>query len=187
MATDNIYVVGGLADTNGDPTEPGDWFDTFFNDSEYFYHFEVGWTSSQDRIYLDNIHLTGWYADERENALVEEGWGLAFSAAWFVQDTWMPFLRAGYSDDGGALLEASVSGGIGYYFKESKDLIGFGLNWGRPPDSGLDDQYTAELFYRLQLTQNLAITPDVQLIIDPALNPDENRIWVFGLRARLSL
>jgi porin len=186
MATDNIYVVGGLADTNGDPTEPGDWFDNFFNDHEYFYHFEVGWTSSQDRIYLDNIHLTGWYADERNDALVEDGWGLAFSAAWFVQDTWMPFLRAGYSDDGGALLERSVSAGIGYYFKENKDLIGFGLNWGRPPDSGLDDQYTAELFYRLQLTQNVAITPDVQLIIDPALNPDEDNIWVFGLRARLA-
>jgi porin len=186
MATDNIYMVGGLADTNGDPTQPGDWFDTFFNDSEYFYHFEVGWTSSQDRIYLDNIHLTGWYADERNDALVEDGWGLAFSAAWFVQDTWMPFLRAGYSDDGGALLETSVSAGVGYYFKESKDLIGFGLNWGRPPDNGLDDQYTAELFYRLQLTQNLAITPDVQLIIDPALNPDEDLVGLLGLRARLA-
>lgn len=187
MATDNIYVVGGLADTNGDPTEPGDWFDTFFNDHEYFYHFEVGWTSSQERIYLDNIHLTGWYADEREDAQVEDGWGLAFSAAWFVDDTWMPFLRAGYSDDGGALLEASVSAGVGYHFKESKDLIGFGLNWGRPPDSGLDDQYTAEVFYRLQLVQNLAITPDVQLIFNPALNPDEDTLWVFGLRARLAL
>jgi len=39
----------------------------------------------------------------------------------------------------------------------------------------------------LQLTQNLAITPDVQLIINPALNPDESSIWVFGLRARLAL
>ncbi len=187
MATDNFYVVGGLADTNGDPTKPGDWFETFFDDHEYFYHFEAGWTSSQERIYFDNIHITGWYADEREKAQVEDGWGLAFSATKFINDTWMPFLRAGYSDDGGALLEASVSGGVGYYFKESKDLIGFGLNWGQPPDSGLDDQYTVEVFYRLQVAQNLAITPDVQLIIDPALNPDENVLWVFGLRARLVL
>jgi porin len=70
MATDNIYVVGGLADANGDATEAG--FDTFFDDREYFYHFEVGWTSSQDRIYFDNIHLTGWYADNRKDALVED-------------------------------------------------------------------------------------------------------------------
>ena len=186
MVTDNIYAVGGLSDTNGNPTDPGDWLDSFFNGNEYFYHFEVGWTSSQERIYFDNIHLTGWYADERENAGVEDGKGFALSAAWFIHDKWMPFLRAGYSDGGGALLEASVNGGIGYYFKESKDLIGFGLNWGRPPDSGLDDQYTAELFYRLQIAQNLAITPDVQLIIDPALNPDEDMLWVFGLRARLA-
>ena len=73
MATDNIYVIGGLADTNGDPTKPGDWFKTFFDDREYFYHLEVGWTSSRERIYFDNIHLTGWYADERKNALVENG------------------------------------------------------------------------------------------------------------------
>jgi porin len=39
----------------------------------------------------------------------------------------------------------------------------------------------------LQLTQELAITPDIQLLIDPALNPDEDSIWVFGLRARLAL
>jgi len=185
MATENIYVIGGLADANGDATEWG--FDTFFNDHEYFYHAEIGWTSSKDRIYLDNIHLTGWYADERQDAMVADGWGLAFSAAWFVNDTWMPFLRAGYADGGGTLLEKSVGAGIGYYFNESKDLIGFGLNWGQPPDSNLNDQYTAELYYRFQLAQNLAITPDVQLIIDPALNPDESTIWIFGLRARLAL
>ncbi len=186
MATDNVYVVGGLADANGDPTEPGDWFESFFDDHEYFYHFEVGWTSSQERIYLDNIHLTGWYADERKNALVEDGWGLAFSAAMFINDTWMPFLRAGYSDGGGALLEASVGAGMGYYMRESRDLFGFGANWGKPPEPGLEDQFTAEVFYRLQVAQNLAITPDVQLIINPALNPAEDVIWVFGLRARLA-
>ncbi|UCH23201.1 MAG: carbohydrate porin [Deltaproteobacteria bacterium] len=187
MTTDNIYVVGGLADANGDPTEPGDWFDTFFNDHEYFYHLEVGWVSSFARRYFDNIHLTAWHVDERDEVQVDDGWGLAFSATTFINDKWMPFLRAGYSDDGGALLEASISAGIGYYMSDSRYLLGFGVNWGRPPDSGLDDQYTAEIFYRLQLAQNLAITPDVQLIIDPALNPDENTIWVFGLRARLAL
>ncbi len=66
------------------------------------------------------------------------------------------------------------------------DLLGFNVNRSKPPESDLDDQYTAELFYRLQLAQNLAITPDVQLLINPALNPNEDVIWLFGLRARLS-
>jgi porin len=181
-----MYFVGGLADANGDPTEPDEWFDSFFDDHEFFYSLEAGWTSSQDRIYLDNVHLTGWYADERVAAGVEDGWGLAFSAATFIDNSWMPFLRVGYSDGGGALLETSVGAGIGYYFPESKDLIGFGLNWGRPPDDGLDDQYTSEVFYRIQLAQNLQLTPSAQLLINPALNPDEDVIGVFGLRARVT-
>ena len=148
---------------------------------------EFGWTSSQERIYFDNVHLTAWYADEREAALVEDGWGMAFSASKFVNDTWMPFVRAGYSDGGGALLESHFGGGVGYYFGDSKDLLGVGLDWGRPPDSGLGDQYTAEIFYRLQLAQNLALTPDFQLIVDPALNPDESYLWLLGLRLRLAL
>ncbi|MCK5557791.1 MAG: carbohydrate porin, partial [Candidatus Hydrogenedentes bacterium] len=149
MATDNVYAVGGLADANGDATEAG--FDTFFEDHEYFSHIEVGWVSSFERRYFDNIHLTAWHVNEREEARVPDGWGLAFSATWFINDQWMPFLRAGYSDDGGALLEGMVSAGIGRYFSKSRDLIGFGVSWGRPSGTGLDDQYTAELFYRLQL------------------------------------
>jgi porin len=43
-----------------------------------------------------------------------------------------------------------------------------------------------EVYFRLQVTKELAITPDVQLLIDPALNPDEDSVWVYGLRARLA-
>ena len=64
------------------------------------------------------------------------------------------------------------------------------LNWSRPSEStfgpGRDDQYTAEIYYRVQLLKVLTITPDVQLLINPARNPEEDRLWVFGLRARMS-
>ena len=117
--------------------------------------------------------------------------GAGFSATKFIDDKWLPFLRVGYAEDGGAMWERSVSTGIGYYITETRDLLGIGLNWGRPAESDdgpdLDDQYTAELFYRLQLSPNLALTPDIQLIIDPALNPQEDTLWIFGFRARLTL
>jgi len=35
--------------------------------------------------------------------------------------------------------------------------------------------------------QNLAITPSVQLQQDPALNDEDDRITIFGLRLRLTL
>jgi porin len=71
-----------------------------------------------------------------------------------------------------------------------RGVIGLGFNWGKPNQTsfaGANDQYTTELFWRYQLTRELAITPSVQLLIDPALNPSEDQIWVFGLRMRLAL
>ncbi len=189
--SDQLYVVGGIADTNADPTDPIDNFDSFFDDQEYFTHVEMGWVSSFERPFFDNVHLTAWHADERDDARVRDGWGLALSATKFIDGRWMPFLRVGYAKDGGALSERSVSIGLGYYMPDSKDLLGIGLNWGRPSDTGvapgLDDQYAIEVFYRLQLTPRFALTADVQLLIDPALNPDEDRIWVLGIRGRLAM
>jgi len=50
----------------------------------------------------------------------------------------------------------------------------------------LNDQYTMEVFYRVQLLRVLTLTPDVQILINPALNPDEDLISVFSIRGRLS-
>jgi len=58
MITDSIFLIGGLADLNADPTDPGQTIDSFFSDHEYFKHIEIGWAPSQDKIYLDNVHLT---------------------------------------------------------------------------------------------------------------------------------
>jgi porin len=191
MLTDKMYLIAGLADSNSDPHAPGEGFDTFFDDHEFFEHIELGWISSFDRRYFDNTHVTLWHADEREEALVPDGWGANFSFSRFVNDTWMPFVRAGYADDGGSLLEKSITLGYGYYVKRRSDLFGIALNWGEPNEStfapGLDDQYTTEIFYRLQLSENTAITPNLQYVVDPALNPNEDSILILGLRARVAL
>ena len=184
MLSDNIYLVTGFADANGDATELG--FETFFDEGEFFKHIEIGWTSSQERIYLDNIHLTAWHSDSIDDANLPSSWGLAFSSAWFINDRWMPFLRGGYSEGESALLQGNVSAGVGRYFSNSKNLLGFGLSWGQPTDDSLESQVTSEVFYRLQIAENWAITPDIQLLFNPALNPDEDMIAVFGIRSRLN-
>jgi len=191
MLAENIFLIGGLVDRNADPTTPFDGFDTFFNDHEYFTSLEIGWTPSQDRIYFDNTHLTFWHADERTKAGEPKDWGFNISFTRYLDGKWLPFVRAGYAEDGGSIMQKSISAGFGYQPVPGGDLLGFGLNWGQPNENtfgpGLRDQYTAEVFYRWQLAPQLAITPDVQLIIDPALDPSENTIWIFGLRARLAL
>ena len=68
--------------------------------------------------------------------------------------------------------------------------VGVGINWGEPSDTtfepGLRDQTSVELYYRIQIFKELAITPDLQYIKNPALNPEESSLWVFGLRARFA-
>jgi len=189
MITDNLYIIGGFADSNADSTDPFDGFDTFFNDHEYFKTIELGWTTSPDRFYLDNTHLTYWHTDNREKAGVPSGWGVNFSFAHAFDDKWMPFVRAGYADDGGTPLQKTVSAGLAYHLKDDISLLGLGFNWGQPNEDtfgpGLDDQYVIEVFSRLQVIRNLQVTPDIQYIRNPALNPKANHSWVFGLRARL--
>jgi porin len=191
MLTDNLFLIGGFADLNADPTDPGQTIDSFFSDHEYFKHVEIGWTTTQDRIYLDNFHLTLWHADERVEAAQPSGWGANLSWTTYLAGKWLPFVRAGYADDGGSLTQKSISVGFGYQPKPGKNLLGLGLNWGQPNEDtwqpGLDDQYTAELFYRWQVSKAIAVTPDLQYTKNPALNPEADSIWVFGLRVRGAL
>ncbi|MCL5778340.1 carbohydrate porin [Limibaculum sp. FT325] len=191
--TDNIYVIAGLADANGDSNEVFSGFETFFGENEYFSSVEVGWTSARERLIFDNIHATFWHTDGSGDLGIDDGWGVVGSASWYVREQWLPFLRGGYSKDGGALLEASVSAGIGWqpHPGPGRDLLAVGVNWGRPSEAsfgkGADDQITAEFFYRFNVGEHLAITPDVQVIFDPALDPSKDVIGVLGLRARLAL
>jgi porin len=193
MLTDHIYAIAGIADANADPTEPFRDLDSFFDDNDYFTSLDIGWTPSQERLIFDNVHATIWHTDGSQKFAVPDGWGIAASANWWVDDQWMPFLRGGYAEDGGVVLQKSISAGVAYQPKPGpgRDVIGFGFNWGEPNEDsfgpGLDDQYTAELFYRMNLAKHLAVTPDVQVIFNPALNPEKDVIGIFGVRARFEL
>jgi porin len=188
---ENVYAIASIGDNASDPTDPFAGFDRFFNVNEYFTSLEVGWTTGHDRAYFDNIHLTLWHSDKKSEAGDPDGWGLNASATWYVQGKWLPFLRGGYAEDGGSLLQKSLGAGVGYQWVPGRDLVGLAFNWGQPNETtwgpDLRDQYTMEMFWRWQVAEQLAITPDLQLLGNPANNPDADAIWVFGLRARLVL
>ena len=52
---------------------------------------------------------------------------------------------------------------------------------------GGDAQISTELFWRYQLTKEVAVTPSLQYIYNPALNPTEDNLFAFGLRVRVAL
>ena len=189
MIAKSVYLQAGIADANSDPTEPFDGFESVIDDSDFFKWVEIGFTPGQEKIYFDNLHVTLWHIDERVNG-TPDGWGVNASWQTWIGDKWLPFVRGGYTDDSGSLLERSLSVGVGFQPVPMRGVIGLGFNWGKPNPisfAGADDQYTTELFWRYQLTRELAVTPSLQYIKDPALNPDEDSLWVYGLRLRMAL
>jgi len=57
---------------------------------------------------------------------------------------------------------------------------------GKPVQPAHRDQLAMEP-YRLQLVDGIQISPDIKVIVDPALQPDRDFVAVFGLRSRLVL
>ena len=53
--------------------------------------------------------------------------------------------------------------------------------------ANLGDQYSLEIFQQLQLTGGLEITPSVQIIKNPVLNPPDDWSVFYGLRLRAAL
>ena len=182
MLGDHWYFKGGIHDANGNAGDPN--FDVF-GDWELYKNLEIGWTTDKERVFFDNFHLGIWHVDERSAAGVPEGWGIVGNASWYFEDSGLlPFLRGGWSTGDAALLESSVTAGVGKKFRE-RDLAGIGVSWGNPSSPDTGDQWTSELFYRIQLG-NLALTPSIQLVSNPANDPDEDLLLLGSLRARIT-
>jgi porin len=187
LITENIYVHAGFADANSDPTDP---FNDVWKGNDFFKWVEIGYSpKGQASFFSQKAHFTYWQVDERADS-TPKGWGLNASWHTTIADKWFPFIRGGYTKDSGSLLDRSISAGVSYQHIPRRGVIGLGFNLGRPNETSygdLDDQYTTELFWRFQVTTELAVTPTIQYIRDPALNPDEDSLWAFGLRVRVVL
>jgi len=179
----NWGLLAGLADANGDPSDPFESAKNLFDEGELFKHIAVGWAPDWADRYDQTVQLTLWEADERVEAGVEEGHGVAFLTSARINN-WRPFLRIGYAKDAGVLNDRSISIGTGYDARGGNDLAGLAVGWARAPDSSRD-QYTLEAFYRYDMTDFLQVTPEIQYVVNPAFDPDSDEILVLGLRLRI--
>ena len=182
----------GAHDANADVEESG--FDTY--DGELFTIFEAGFDTGlmprePGRHPHGYVNVSIWHQDERDDAGVDDGWGIAGTVLQrFGRFT--PFVRYGYVDSsatGPTPVEhmANVGFAIDGLFGQSNDRIGVGFTWSDPADKALDDQSTIDAYYRVQVTPEVAISPTLQVIFDPVRNPDEDQVYVLGIRTRLAL
>ena len=177
---DQWYVMAGFNDANG---RLDDDLEFFAGGSEFFSWGEIGWTPSQADRYFKNVHITGWHVDQRRDAGIDSGQGVSLAANWTFNTKWMPFVRAGVSSGAEQIkiYERSVGTGVIWRYARA-DLLGIGLDWGETPAG--DEQGTVEAFWRFQFAQNLAFTPSLQYLVNPASNPED--VLLLGFRIRLT-
>jgi porin len=187
--TTNIYAIAGIADQNGDVGNVFNGFETLFSKGEIFKHVEVGYTSAKDYMLLDNVHFTFWQRDATSATGDPSGWGLVLSGTKYINEKVLPFFRFAYTKDAGSFLQTALATGIGYQPTPGSHLLSAAYSWGVVNETtfaeGLKDQHLIEVFYRVQLSSRLAITPDIQFIINPALNDQQSSIFVWGGRVTL--
>jgi len=188
----NVFLRLGAHDANANIQKSG--FDTY--DGELFTILEAGLdTGLLPRIPggppQGHVHVSLWHQDEREDAGIDDGWGIGGSA---VQrfGRFTPFLRYGYADvstTGPTSTKHMVNVGlvVNNIFGQDKDRIGLGYTWNDPVDNSLDNQGVIDAYYRVQLTPEIQIGPTLEVILDPVRNQDENTVTVWGFRARVAL
>jgi porin len=189
----DVYFRIGAHDANADAEKAG--FDSLFDEGELFTIFEAGFDPGimerqPGRPPFGDVHVSLWHQDKRDEANVGDGWGFVVSGSQRFGRL-LPFLRYGYSEGGSkgpALLKHMVNGGVAFdnIFGQSDDRIGIGFTWSEPANGMLSDQKAIDMFYRIQVTPEIAVSPTLQIIIDPVRNPNEDTIIVGGVRTRFT-
>ncbi|GEA62112.1 carbohydrate porin [Vibrio comitans] len=201
--TDSVYASASILDAKGNASDLGQGVRDLFDSNATWKSLEIGYTPSKELLFINNAHVTVWQRDAVEDD--KEGYGVSASISGLIDGQWLPFLRGGWAKDAGALYDASVSAGFGYIPSlRNQDMMGFAVNWASPMAStfagvDFDDQYTAELYYRAQITPWLQLSPSVQVMNHTAINVNaiesgdminalikDKTDVVFGLKARFA-
>lgn len=179
--TDQVYALGIVSDANGSLTDV-EWFP---GGAEFYKYAEIGWTPAPSRRYLTNVHLGLFHVDSRQAAGLPSSRGAILSANHTFDNELMIFGRLGWSD--GIALIARRAANVGLMWRSGwyDDLFGFGVTLADMSDPTLDQQTTVEAFYRLDLSDNLALTADIQYLNNPGFNVNDP--LVLGVRLRFNL
>jgi porin len=194
--TSQHYLRLGVHDANADAEE----FDfDVFDDGELFSILELGWNPGlmpriPGRPPMGDVHISLWHQDERDHDKVAEAWGFVVSA-YQKMGRFLPFVRYGYADSDSEFglkdatpIEHMVNAGVAIdaLFRQQDDRLGIGFTWSRPIDDMLDDQEAIDLYYRIQLSPRIAVTPTLEFVFDPVRNTDEDNLTIWGIRTRFA-
>jgi len=143
--------------------------------------------------------IYGWsngQASEFNDGAVTErhvGWGM--SADQRLGDDTTVFVRYGASTEGKVKFDQALTVGAqfgGSQWGRRGDTIGLAAGWLRSSSAYQADtgrtktEEVVELYYRWRINEQVALTPDVQWVRNPAGDGEARTMWFAGLRAAVS-
>jgi len=178
-----LYLTAGFQDQQGTITSPG--FNTFFTDFDLFSAGEIGFTPNVPGLGEGNYRFTLWHADAvpTQSKPSDEGFVLSFDQR--ITPHMIPFVRYEYANGALTGIKQLMTGGFGWQGRllSKQDVCGVALAWGQPTDDKRN-QWTAETFYRVQLSPANQLSVGYQLIVDPT-NSNEDAVGVCWVRFRV--
>ena len=177
---DDYYLSLGFGDAQSNLKTSG--FDTI-QDGHLMTMAEIGFTPGDG-----NYRFTIWHTDETEvdNITYSEGSGFAFSFDHELYEKVGIFGRYGYVEPEVEPMRNFAS--TGFVMQDpwgiKGDLFGCGVSWDENYDVD-SEEYSVEVFHRLQMTKMLQITPSILVVFEPTRSDKTEPVAVFGIRARL--
>lgn len=174
----------GLGYGSGD-TDTEDVFSHGYGIAELDYTIKVGELEGTYRVYgsLDGARADGEVKLQEKNAF-----GFGISADQQVTDKLTLFVRYGQRDEDVYATKMAWSAGGQYagLFPERKDDV-LGFAYGQVKAVGADSQEKlAELYYKVQVNEQISIAPVVQYLINPLGDSSRDDVVALGLRSLIS-
>ncbi|HEX6829207.1 MAG TPA: carbohydrate porin [Burkholderiales bacterium] len=162
-----------------------------FGDGGFAWFGYAQWTPGFRGMGTSQYSLTYYQVPSVPQQARSTGWSL--NAVQNLDSTWAVFARANRAYDfvapirGSYVLGGAMNNPLG---RSPTDQIGlaFGHADAAPPPTlppGARDEKIVEAYWNWTLAKALLLTPDVQYIRDPALDPTRTSAWVWSLRATL--
>jgi len=178
----NIYVMFGVGDSSVDEAVPP--WETLDNHS-WYQLLELGISPDIPVLGKGNYRLTPWH----NHLFGEDGFGVALNIDQELgRKDVVAFFRFGYGDEDVTPVKTFVSGGVAWEapFGRADDRVAIGVAWSDPsPAEGFRSETLVELQYTLAFSDSISITPDLQIVFDPANNPGDDVVVIPGIRALL--
>ena len=188
-------LIVGFNDVIGDNISRNNFLDfgaQNWDNGKFLKMIEFNYSPNSDLYYFNRLSITAWHSDEvtlADNDFYESpsNRGFSIQGTWFIQNKHIPVFTFGMSDGDAAnrLSKLNISAMYGRLFA-NRDMLAIGLNYTK---SAITDrgQGLMEIFYRYTLSRALVIAPVIKGVINPALDPDTNFLFYYGVRSRIQL